>query len=71
MTTSRSTEYLAGLVREMCKLPRETEWVEFKEDNAEPNSIGAYVSALVARWQRRNGAVWCGCNWTHGPWRRP
>ena len=29
MTTDRSTEYLAGLMRELCKLPRETEWTIF------------------------------------------
>jgi predicted HTH transcriptional regulator len=47
MTTSRSTDYLTGLVRELCKLPRETEWVEFKENNAEPRLIGEYLSALA------------------------
>ncbi|WP_426744668.1 ATP-binding protein [Myxococcus faecalis] len=47
MTTSRSTDYLTGLVRELCKLPRETEWVEFKENNAEPKLIGEYLSALA------------------------
>jgi hypothetical protein len=25
MTTDRSTEYLTGLMRELCKLPRETQ----------------------------------------------
>lgn len=33
MTTGRPAEYLDGLVRELCKLPRETEWVEFKEND--------------------------------------
>ncbi len=33
MTSIRSFEYLAGLGRELCKLPRETEWVEFKVGN--------------------------------------
>lgn len=47
MTTSRSTEYLVGLVRELCKLPRETEWLELKENNAEPRLIGEYLSALA------------------------
>ena len=28
MTTDRPAEYLASLVRELCALPRETEWVE-------------------------------------------
>lgn len=37
MTTDRSAEYLAGLVlHELCKLPHETEWVEFKVNNADP-----------------------------------
>jgi predicted HTH transcriptional regulator len=47
VTTSRSTEYLVGLVRELCKLPRETEWLELKENNAEPRLIGEYLSALA------------------------
>lgn len=46
MTTSRPTEYLIGLVRELCKLPRETEWLELKENKAEPHLIGEYLSAL-------------------------
>ncbi len=45
--TARSTEYLVGLVRELCKLPRETEWAEFKENNADPKAIGEYLSALA------------------------
>lgn len=40
-------EYLAGLVRELCRLPRETEWVEFKVNNADPREIGEYLSALA------------------------
>ena len=47
MTTERSDEYLAGLVRELCKLPRETECVEFKLNEAEPQEIGEYLSALA------------------------
>ncbi len=46
MTTDRTQEYLAGLVKECCKLPRETEWVEFKENNGFPQEIGEYISAL-------------------------
>jgi hypothetical protein len=33
---------MAGLVREVCKLPRETEWVEFKETKA---NLGAVLFA--------------------------
>ena len=47
MSTDRNAEYLAGLVRELCKLPRETEWVEFKHNNADPQEIGEYLSALA------------------------
>ena len=47
MTTDRSAEYLAGQVRELCKLPRETEWLEFKGSNADPQEIGEYLSALA------------------------
>ena len=47
MTTDRGAEYLAGLVRELCKLPHETEWVEFKVNNTDPQEIGEYLSALA------------------------
>jgi hypothetical protein len=46
MNASRSSTYLTGLVRELCKLPSETEWVEFKVNEAEPREIGQYISAL-------------------------
>lgn len=42
----RSVEYLQSLVRELVKLPNETEWVEFKCNNKEPQMIGEYISAL-------------------------
>lgn len=47
MTADRTPEYLAGLVRELCKLPHETEWLEFKHDNSDPHEIGEYISALA------------------------
>ena len=47
MTSHRSPDYLASLLHELCALPRETEWVEFKEDNADPKEIGEYLSALA------------------------
>jgi predicted HTH transcriptional regulator len=43
----RSADYLASLVRELCALPWETEWVEFKLNDAEPQAIGEYLSALA------------------------
>ena len=47
MTIERPAEYLASLVRELCKLDQETEWVEFKVENVEPKEIGEYLSALA------------------------
>ena len=46
MTTQHPTQYLVSLVRELCKLPQETEWVELKVNDAEPEEIGEYISAL-------------------------
>lgn len=42
----RSIEYLRSLVRELTRLPDETEWVEFKCNNKQPQMIGEYISAL-------------------------
>ena len=47
MTIDRNQEYLTGLVQELCKLPKETEWVEFKMNDADPQEIGEYISALA------------------------
>lgn len=47
MSSDRSNDYFAGLVRELCKLPQETEWVEFKVNNSAPHQIGEYLSALA------------------------
>ena len=54
MTVERPLEYLQSLVRELCRLPHETEWVEFKVDNDQPENIGEYISALA------NAAAYCG-----------
>ncbi|TRW48062.1 transcriptional regulator [Aliidiomarina halalkaliphila] len=47
MTLNRSSEYLRSLLEELCSLPQETEWVEFKQDNDDPLMIGEYISALA------------------------
>ena len=39
-------EELQHLVEHLRSLPRETEWVEFKHNNADPQEIGEYISAL-------------------------
>lgn len=46
MTAARSREYLERVVARLRRLPVETEWVEFKESNAQPDEIGEYISAL-------------------------
>ncbi len=38
--------HLESLLRELVSLPCETEWVEFKENNCDPQEIGEYLSAL-------------------------
>lgn len=35
------------LVKELCKLPKEVGWVEFKHNNCEPSMIGEDISALA------------------------
>ncbi len=39
-------EHLAALVTELLRQPRETPWLEFKENVAAPEDIGEYLSAL-------------------------
>lgn len=38
---------LDKLVLELCKLPNETGWVEFKQNNWRPEMIGQDISALA------------------------
>jgi ATP-dependent DNA helicase RecG len=46
MNTNPSINYLTSLLRELLKLPKEMEWVEFKQNRAVPVEIGEYISAL-------------------------
>lgn len=39
-------DYLKSLLLELTSLPDETEWVEFKRNNSNPEEIGEYLSAL-------------------------
>ena len=54
MAPKFSEERLFSLLKELRSLPKETEWAEFKKDNADPNEIGEYISALS------NSAALCG-----------
>ncbi len=40
------TDYLTSLLHELCKLPAETSWLEFKHNNEDPTMIGERISAL-------------------------
>lgn len=54
MTVVRPVEYWISLVKELCKNSKETEWIEFKRNNARPDEIGEQISALA------NSASLCG-----------
>jgi len=60
MNGAPTQEYLNGLVTELRKLPAETGWLEFKENNSNPEDIGEYLSALsntAALQGKANGYV--------------
>jgi len=43
----RDEQYWVSLANELCAQPKETGWLEFKHNNAEPQEIGEYLSALA------------------------
>ncbi|NGX51140.1 MAG: hypothetical protein K1060chlam2_00998 [Chlamydiae bacterium] len=49
MTIAQNVEYLTSIVIGLVKLPlqNETEWVEFKHNNGDPEAIGEYISSLA------------------------
>lgn len=62
MSSERPADYLVSLVHELCALPRETEWVEFKVNDTEPQEIGELISALA------NGAALVGKAFAYLVW---
>ena len=46
MSIKRTEEYINSLVKELIKQPKESEWIEFKHNNKDPQMIGEYISAL-------------------------
>lgn len=62
MTDTRPSEFWNDLLDQLRQLPAETEWVEFKLNKAEPEEIGAYISALsnmaVLRGKMHGYLVW-------------
>ena len=67
--STRTTEYLQSLVRELSKMNSETEWVEFKCNNKDPERIAKYISRLsnsATLWEKPKGyLVWGIDNDTH------
>ncbi len=51
--TSAENDYYVSLIERLRSLPNETEWVEFKMNNYDPEMIGEYISALS------NSAAYC------------
>ena len=47
MTADRPASLLASLVHELCACRGRPKWVELKVDDAEPEAIGEYISALA------------------------
>ena len=47
MTINRTPDYYRSLVKELLVYPKETSWLEFKHNNADPQEIGEYISALA------------------------
>jgi len=47
VSIERRNSELLSVLTELRNLPRETEWVEFKHNNAKPDEIGEYLSALA------------------------
>lgn len=46
MSIRRPEDEMLGILAELRKLPRETEWVEFKHNNDDADEMGQYLSAL-------------------------
>lgn len=45
--TEENTEEFVGLFERLRAQPRESEWLEFKQNLSDPDSIGEYISALA------------------------
>ena len=46
MNINKNNEHITSLIQELLTQPNETEWLEFKHDNDNPEMIGKYISAL-------------------------
>lgn len=59
---TQADDYWHSLVTELVNLPRESGWVEFKHNKADPQEIGEYISALsntaALKGQAKAYVVW-------------
>ena len=55
-------ENIAQLVRQLTLLPNETQWLEFKDNNTDPQMIGENISALA------NAAAYCERDYAYLIW---
>lgn len=58
-------EYYISLIERLRQLPEETEWLEYKVNNYEPELIGEYVSALsnsATIWNKEKSYLLWGIN---------
>lgn len=39
-------DYYISLIERLRKMPAETEWLEYKSNNTDPQMIGEYISAI-------------------------
>ncbi|MGL4399992.1 MAG: AlbA family DNA-binding domain-containing protein [Luteolibacter sp.] len=47
MSNQPTNDFLVGLISELRKQPAETSWLEFKQNKADPEDVGEYISALA------------------------
>jgi len=47
MSNQPTNDFLVGLISELRKQPAETTWLEFKQNKADPEDVGEYISALA------------------------
>ncbi len=59
---THSSKHYIELLQDLLRLPKETEWVEFKCNNANPDEIGEYISALA------NSAALCHKQYAYLVW---
>ena len=50
MSIERTEEYITSLIQELLKQPKESEWIEFKHNNKDPQMIRKFISVKRKIW---------------------